>query len=176
MIKYRELTVTEIDVTLFDNFIRYQKVDQCWRKENNKWVIKSDPFIDDWDENDYKILTVCLKNTLDTGGFVYGAFKHGKLKGFVSVEAEFMGPQKDYLDLTSIHVSSDLRNSGIGKTLFLNAKKWAKAKGAMKLYISAHSAVESQAFYQKMGCVEAKWINENHVKAEPFDCQLECKL
>ena len=36
---------------------------------------------------------------------------------------------------------------------FANIKEWAKQKGAKKLYISAHSAVESQAFYKSMGCV-----------------------
>lgn len=45
-----------------------------------------------------------------------------------------------------------------------------------KLYISAHSAVESQAFYKQMGCVEAQVYHLKHVEAEPYDCQLECKL
>lgn len=42
-------------------------------------VIKSDPFIDDWSEEDYAFLVSCLKNTLATGGFVYGAFKQNIL-------------------------------------------------------------------------------------------------
>ena len=59
---------------------------------------------------------------------------------------------------------------------FTNIKEWAKQKGAKKLYISAHSAVESQAFYKSMGCVEAKVYNQKHVEDEPYDCQLECGL
>ena len=54
--------------------------------------------------------------------------------------------------------------------------EWAKQKGAKKLYISAHSAVESQAFYKSMGCVEAEVYNKKHVEDEPYDCQLECDL
>ena len=42
--------------------------------------------------------------------------------------------------------------------------------------ISAHSAVESQAFYKSMGCVEAEVYNQKHVEDEPYDCQLECGL
>ena len=80
------------------------------------------------------------------------------------------------MDLAAIHVSQDMRNSGSGKALFLTAKQWAKEKGAKKLYISAHSAVESQAFYKKMGCVEAKVYHPKHVEEEPFDCQLEVGL
>ncbi len=55
-------------------------------------------------------------------------------------------------------------------------KNWAKKKGGKKLYISAHSAVETQAFYQMMGCVDAEEYDPHHVEAEPFDRQLECIL
>ena len=121
------------------------------------------------------------KNSPTTGdstsnGFVYAAFYDGKLKGFVSVESEMFGGKQGYCDLSSIHISEDMRRKGIGRTLFLAAKEWAKQKGAKKLYISAHSAVESQAFYKSMGCVEAEVYNQKHVEDEPYDCQLECSL
>lgn len=44
------------------------------------------------------------------------------------------------------------------------------------IYISAHSSVESQAFYKAMGCVEAEEYSIKHVEKEPCDCQLECKV
>lgn len=203
MLQYRPLQEQELCRDLFQSFIRRQVVTKCWRKDNgtsseirnktvngtdnkandkpgkspsSKWVIKDAPFIDDWTESDYQVLISCLKNTLRTGGFVYAAFLDGALKGFVSVEAGLFGGGQKYLDLSSIHVSADMRHKGIGKELFIAAKRWAKAQGAGKLYISAHSAVESQAFYRKMGCVEAEEYNEKHVEAEPFDCQLECIL
>lgn len=69
-----------------------------------------------------------------------------------------------------------MRNRGIGSKLFMIAKGWALAHGAKKLYISAHSAVETQAFYRRMGCVEAAFYNKTHVDAEPYDCQLECLI
>ena len=104
---------------------------------------------------------------------MYGAFKDGELKGFSSVEAEFFGSKKEYLDLSCIHVSEELRGEGIGKKLFLAAARWAREKGAKKLYIAGHSAVETQAFYKALGCVEAKEYNKKHVDLEPYDCQLE---
>ena len=176
MIQYRTLTSQELTHQLFEHFIRHKTVTDCWRRENETWVVKSDPFVDDWSKEDYDFLIACLQNTLKTGGFVYGAFYDGCLKGFVSVESELFGGCQKYLDLTSIHVSEDMRGQGIGKTLFAAAKEWAKEKGAKKLYISAHSAVESQAFYKAMGCVEAEVYNQKHVEAEPYDCQLECVL
>lgn len=176
MIQYRELGENELCRKLFSGFIRRQVVTKCWRRENGDWVIKDDPFIDDWSEEDYQTLISCLKNTILTDGVVYAAFVDGVLKGFASVESTFFGEEQEYLDLTSIHVSANFRGSGIGKALFCLAKEWAREKGARKLYISAHSSVESQAFYRKMGCVEAHFYHQQHIEAEPFDCQLECVL
>ena len=176
MIQYRNLHADEICRELFSGFTRHQVVTKCWRQENGGWVIKDAPFIDDWTEADYQTLISCLKHTVATGGFVSAAFDDGTLKGFVSVEPGLFGGEQQYLDLSSIHVSEDSRGAGIGAALFLAAKEWAKKNGAKKLYISAHSAIESQAFYRKMGCVEAHAYHPQHVEKEPFDCQLECKL
>lgn len=134
MVQYRKLNINELGLPLFRSFQRRQVVTDCWRKENGQWVVKSDPFIDDWGEKDYEILIFCLKNTIATDDLVYGAFADGELKGF------------------------------------------AREKNAKKLYISAHSAVESPAFYKAMGCVEAKEYNAEHVEKEPYDCQLECDM
>ncbi len=176
MIEYRAVSAGELDRELFRPFIRHQVVVKCWRRDGGEWVIRDDPFIDDWSEEDYGFLVSCLKNTVSTGGLVLGAFLDGELKGFASVEPELFGGEHCYLDLSSIHVSEDMRGQGIGAALFAAAKDWARAHGGRKLYISAHSAVESQAFYRRMGCVEAQEYNRKHVEAEPFDCQLECVL
>ena len=176
MVQYRTLRENELCRELFGGFIRHQVVTKCWRREKGEWVIREDPFIDDWTEADYRTLISCLKNTVSTGGVVYGAFIAGTLKGFASVEPDFMGKEGQYLDLSSIHVSEDARGTGIGRALFLMAKEWARARGAKKLYISAHSAVETQAFYRSMGCVEALEYDRRHVDREPFDCQMVCVL
>jgi len=176
MLQYRTLSAEEIHRALWNGFVRHQTVTRCWRKENGAWVIRDAPFVDDWSEEDYQTLVSCLKNTAATGGFVYAAFEGAGIKGFVSVEPELFGGEQRYLDLSSIHVSEDRRGRGIGKTLFLAAKDWAKEHGARKLYISSHPAVESQAFYRRMGCVEAEVCHPGHVEREPCDCQLECSL
>ncbi len=176
MMIYRQLEKREICRKLFGRFLRHQVVRDCWRRVEGEWCVREDPFIDDWTEADYEKLISCLRNTADSGGFVYGAFLDGWLKGFVSVEPTLFGGENRYLDLSSIHVSEDMRGRGTGRALFLAAKEWARERGAGKLYISAHSAVESQAFYKAMGCVEAQEYNQRHVEEEPFDCQLECAI
>jgi len=65
---------------------------------------------------------------------------------------------------------------GIGKRLFSLICRKAKEMGAKKLYISAHSSQETQAFYKTMGCIEAVEYNDELVAREPCDCQLEYKL
>lgn len=175
-IVFRQLTVKEIRRDLFSAFIRRQVVQRCWRMMDGRWRIIDAPFIDDWTEEQFRFGIECLQNTVRTGGLVLGAFFHGKLKGFVSVEPDFIGTDSQYLDLSSIHVSADMRRKGIGALLFEKAKDWARKKGARKLYISSHPAVESQAFYKKMGCVDAEYICAEHIAREPFDRQLEAVL
>lgn len=86
------------------------------------------------------------------------------------------GNDQEYMDLTNIYVSEEMRRKGIGKELFLAAANWARNQGAKKFYISAHSAVESQTFYYSMGCVEAEQYQQKYVDEEPYDCQLEILL
>lgn len=176
MLEYRTLSENEICRELFSSFIRRQEVTKCRRFENGKWTVKDAPFIDDWSESDYSALVEDLKSCVRDGGFVFAAFDSSALKGFVSVNAGFFGGGHKYMDMAELHVSEDMRGRGIGSFLFLAAKRWAKQQGAGKIYISAHSAVETQAFYAKMGCVEAELYSQKHIKKEPFDCQLELKI
>lgn len=175
-IRYNHLCAHEIHNKLFQGFIRTQKVNKCWRKENNQWILKDDPFIDDWTEQDYQDLIAHLRCIIATKGLVYAAFSGKQLKGFVAVAANLFGDTQTYLDMTELYVSQDMRRCGIGSALFAFAKEWAKQNGAKKLYISAHSAFETQEFYRKMGCVEAVFYHQKHIQTEPYDCQLECVL
>ena len=172
-IEYKELKEAGIDLTLFTTFNRYQDVKKCWRKENGEWVLKEIAFAEQWGSDEYEFLVKCLQNTIKTGGTVFGVFHNDVLIGFTAVENEFFGSQKEYLQLSSIHISYENRGMGIGEKLFSLACKKAKEMGAQKLYISAHSSEETQAFYKAMGCVEAMEYNDKLVAEEPCDCQLE---
>lgn len=176
MISYKILSAEDINRSLFNSFIRRQTVVKCWRKEQGSWIIKDAPFTDDWSETDYQQLIAHLKSLLCSGGFVCGAFYQGALKGFVSVDAQWFGGYGEYLDLTNLHVSEDMRRLGIGRTLFLAAAECAGKQGAKKLYLSAHSAVETQAFYRSVGCAEAERYSKKHAEEEPYDCQMEYVL
>ena len=153
---WRTLREQEIEPGLFRDFIRHQVVDLCLRRDAGGWAVRSCPFVDSWSQADYRFLCECLRRTVRTGGLVYAVFAAGRLKGFVSVESEFFGSEGQYLDLSALHVSEDLRRSGVGRALFLAAADWARRQGAR--------------------CVDAAETNRQHVEAEPFDRQLEYLL
>lgn len=173
---YRILQEPEINRHLFYGFIRRQKVDLCWRRSKDQWIIKSDPFTDDWDETDYSSLIASLKETVLLGGAVFGAFENEQLTGFASVPPQRLGSCAQYLSLENLFVSEPFRGNGVGTRLFLLCADWAREHGGKRLYISAHSAVETQAFYRGLGCIEAQEYSRKHVEKEPFDCQLEYPL
>lgn len=171
--EYRMIGTENLTRALFAHFIRRQEVTKCWRREAGEWVIRDAPFTDDWSEKDYALLLAELRELLSNGGIVIGAFYKNELKGFASVSGVLFGGRREYLDLTNLHVSQDMRRQGIGRELFLRAADIAREHGAKKLYLSAHSAIESQAFYRAMGCVEATEYSAYHTEKEPFDCQME---
>ena len=166
----------EIDLALFHAFERHQIVNRCWRKENGEWRIRDIAFVEQWGSAEYEVLCLDLKRTIQSGGAVSCALIDGKLKGFAAVSAGLFGKDQEYIDMPALHVSEESRGMGIGKELFRLVADWAREQGAAKLYISGHSAVETQAFYRAMGCVEATEYSEKHVAAEPCDCQLEYSL
>ena len=173
---FRELTEPEMTTDLFRRFNRYQEVSRCWRKVGGDWVIKNAAFTEQWNAGDYKRLLFSLTNTLRKGGTVLGAFRDGALVGFASVENTLFGARGDYLELSYFHVTYELRGRGIGRRLFALACQSARQKGAAKLYISAHSSVETQAFYRALGCVEAAEPDESFSQREPCDVQMEVAL
>lgn len=175
-IQYRPLAGCDITMDMFSGFDRYQEVKRCWRKIDGEWRLIDHPFIDNWSEEDKLFLLDCLLNTLKTGGLVHGAFSGGRLIGFCSVENEPFGSENQYLQLSCIHVSNGCRGGGVGRRLFEIACESARALGGKKLYISAHSAEETQRFYKSLGCTEALEYNQKLVEAEPVDCQLELRL
>ncbi len=175
-IAYEELFYFDLSLGLFDRFNRHQVVNWCWRKKDGKWALQNIPFTEEWDQDGKAALVDSLKRTLQSGGIVIGAFSNQSVIGFASVESQSFGPDLEYVQLSNLHVSFEYRGKGIGKRLFKMACNAARALGARKLYISAHSAEETQAFYKSMKCKEAEFYCAKLVMKEPCDCQLEYVL
>jgi GNAT superfamily N-acetyltransferase len=175
-ISFKSLDLADLGKTFLETFNRYQVTNRVWYKENSEFMIKSDHFIDEWDDKKKRFVIEDLKQCLNKGGAVIAAYDDEGLTGFANVEAKLFGSNKEYVELPYIHVSYEKRGFGIGKELLSRCSMEARKLGAKKLYIAAHPSVESQAFYQAMGCESAAEINQYIVEKEPLDLQLEKKL
>lgn len=99
-----------------------------------------------------------------------------RMIGLAAVSNHPIGSTGQYRQLALLHVSADVRGNDIGRALFIRACGEARALGAQKLYISAHSSEETIAFYRRMGCTEAQEYDAALVALEPCDCQMEFTL
>ena len=174
----RELTLNDLFPSLLQHFNRYQEVNRCVRMENDKWVLKDIPFIEQWDEAIKKeIIDIDFTNCINSGGVVWGVFnERNEVIGFACLLSNFFGSENQYLQLMQIHTSYEYRSRGIGKDLFKLCTDKARELGAKKLYISTHSAEESQNFYENIGCVDAQEVNKKLAELEPYDRQMEFVL
>jgi ribosomal protein S18 acetylase RimI-like enzyme len=175
-INYQFMDLTSLQSTNLKKFNRYQETNTVLYKDNDQYRIKSDHFVDQWDDNKKTLVLQDLQECVKSGGIVVGAFVEGDLIGFANVEGDLFGSKQEYRELTYIHVSNELRNSGIGKKVFQLCCEKAKEMGTKKLYIAAHPSEETQHFYRKMGCTYAVEINQTIFEKEPLDIQLELIL
>lgn len=182
MVLLDEINIMELDKNdlvpeLLEHFNRYQEVTNVWRIIDGKTVLVKNPFVENWDsELKKEIVSEDFTNCISSGGVVYGAFYKNRLIAFASILHDFFGSQKQYLQLMQLHISYEYRHLGIGKRLFSLCACQAKEWGAKKLYISTHSAEETQHFYKAVGCTNAAEINKELAEHEPFDLQLEFSL
>ncbi|WP_163102592.1 GNAT family N-acetyltransferase [Peribacillus alkalitolerans] len=173
---YRTLIKEELNDDLLINFNRFQETNRVWYKDNDQYHIKEDHFVEKWEDNKKIQVIQALRECMKSGGLVMGAFDNTNLVGFANVEGELFGSREEYLELPFIHVSNELRGSGIGKKLIEFCCEGARNLGAKKLYIAAHPSIETQHFYKSVGCTYAVEINERILAKEPLDIQMELVL
>ena len=176
---FREISATDIVSPLFAGIQRHQHVTRVVARDGStgEWVEQPADYVDDWDAETIRSLTPYVRNTADTGGLVLGAFDdEDVLVAFVTAESDPMGAAGDYLELTALHVSEELRGRHIGRQLFLRAAHWARERGATKLFLSTNPAIETQRFYEGLGCVDATEPLVPHGVPDPRDRPLEYVL
>ena len=171
-------------------YVRYQLTTRvvraaCGTGAHAEALVK-DRFEDDWDADRLVEIETYLRACLGRGGAVVvaleaapgpGGVEHrDAVVGFAAVEAERFGPGRAYVELTYLHVTRPRRGRGIGGRLFVAACSAAEKLGAERLYIGAHPAVETQAFYRAAGCVPARYTHPTVFEREPRDIQLEKRL
>lgn len=176
-IEYRRLAKEDLTPGLLDNFERHQEVTRVWRDVDGILTLIDNPFCEEWqDAEKAELLHRCFPETISGGGAVFAAFYKGNLIAFATLPLPLFGSRGQYIQLSNLHVSFEFREMGIGRKMFGICVEEARRLSAQKLYISAHSAEETQAFYRAMGCVPAEEKNARLTGLEPCDIQLEYDL
>ena len=175
-LRFERLTKQNFDEHALDAFVRHQEVTQCWRRIDGEWRLLPIRFTEDWNLQECRRIAGNIAGKLDADIVGYGAFDEGIVVGFITIGTACFGSRGQYVQLAEFEVSEDYRGMKIGKQLFALGCEAARALGAGKLYISAHSSMESQEAYRALGCVHAEEINAALAEAEPCDVQMEYTL
>lgn len=172
-IHYERLNSDNFNVHSLDDFVRHQKVSECWRNVNGEWKLVPICFEENWSLEKCREIAADVVLHFEKDQSAFGAFDGEKVVGFITISHEIFGKTAKYAELVCFQVSEPYRGKGIGRNLFAMACEEAENLGAEKLYISGHSSKESQAAYKALGCVHAKEINQTRAEEEPCDVQLE---
>ena len=175
-VEFERLTRQNFTECALDTFVRHQEVTKCWRRVDGEWRLLPIRFTEEWDVQECRRIAGDIAGKLDAGIVGYGAFEEGAVVGYITIGTARFGSRGQYVQLAEFEVSEEHRGMKIGKRLFELGCGAARALGAERLYISAHSSMESQAAYRALGCVHAQEINEALAQAEPCDVQMEYVL
>ena len=129
-----------------------------------------------WDPSELEVSLEHLYDIYDRNGTIFGAFDGDRLIAVSALESEFIGKEKDQLQLYFHHVDSQYRHSGVGGKLLRKVMAKAKNLGGKKLYISATPSKNTIEFYMHVGCRLTSDLNSKLYKLEPEDIHLEFTL
>lgn len=156
---------------------RSEIIENIYSYENGALVLKPDTFdVRGWPSGEPEKYTPILRDGFDLGGWFCGAFEDDKLVGVAILENKFIGPAKDQLQLSFLHVSHPYRGTGLGKRLFALARTQARERGAKKMYVSATPSEHAIHFYLRQGCEVTPDPDPELYDLEPKDIHLVCAV
>jgi len=168
MIEIKQVDKDNFCETSLDSFDRYQEVQNVFRMENGRLVLKKHPFTETWSPERRREKAAEI---LSGKHITYCAFDGDMVVGEIMLIPEL---NENRLIIDSFHVSRDYRRHGIGRRLVETARDYAKSRGAAALYASCCSAEETIRFYSAMGFEPSEHPIPRYVEDEPFDIQMEC--
>lgn len=173
---YRPLTESDLYPGSMQNFQRHQVVTECWRHTPEGLKLLPIAFVDDWDDAKRRKREMELRTLPQRGGIAFGALRDGELLGYIALAQQSPDCPANTLEVLSFHVGEPYRGQGIGKHLFAMAVAEGRRRKMRRLYISSHSAKESYAAYEHLGCRETQDVLASAVEKEPCDIQREYLL
>ena len=170
MIEIKQAGRNNFCETSMDSFDRFQEVQNVWRMENGRFVLKFQPFTETWspEQRRKKAGEILSGRTI-----TFCAFEADTVVGEIMLLPEL---NENRLIIDSFHVSRAYRRRGIGRRLVEAAADYARGRGASALYASCCSAEETIGFYKAMGFRLSEHPIPSYVEGEPSDIQMECRL
>jgi len=170
MIEIKQADRNNFCESSMDSFDRFQEVQNVWRLENGRLVLKFQPFTETWSpERRRKKAGEILSGKFIT----FCAFEKDAVVGEIMLNPEL---NENRLIIDSFHVSRAYRRRGIGRRLIETVAEYARGCGASALYASCCSAEETIDFYRAMGFRLSERPIPSRVEDEPFDIQMELRL
>ena len=153
---------------------RSEIIKQFYYYKNRKLVLKKKYYhILGWQPNEIERTIDNLFDLYDRGGSFFALFQEERIVGVVALECNFIGSNKDQLQVAFLHIDKNYRKKGFGRVLLKEAIERAKELGAKKLYLSATPSKNTVDFYMHLGCKLASEINPELYQLEPEDIHLE---
>ena len=167
MIEIKQAGRSNFRETSMDSFDRFQEVQNVWRMENGRLVLRCHPFTETWSPERRREKAAEI---LSGEYITFCAFDGDTVVGEIMLNPEL---NENRLIIDSFHVSRAYRRHGIGRRLVEAAADYARGRGASALYASCCSAEETIAFYKAMGFRLSERPIPSRVEEEPFDIQME---
>jgi predicted N-acetyltransferase YhbS len=173
--EYRVMTEDELKrVTELD---RREIIDAVYYYRNGSLdLVKEHWDVPEWSFREKKQKIESLREVYNRGGTIFGAFDESRLVGVIALDIEYIGRNKDQLNLPGLWVSRKYRKMGIGKALVELVVQRAREIGAKKLYVSATPSRNTVDFYMKREFRLAQEINQKLFELEPEDIHMELEL
>ena len=175
--KLKIRTINRREIEQVKNIDRSEIVDKIYYLEAGQLKLKNEFYnIRSWQVSDLEKNIEHLYKIYDKGGYLVGCFDSNKLVGVAALDSEFIGNNRDYLQLYFLHVDSKYRRTRIGSKLLKKVANHAKKLMAKKLYISATPSQNTIDFYINIGCQLVSELNPDLYQLEPNDIHLELSL
>lgn len=117
-----------------------------------------------------------LEESFDRGAVFLGVFHGPDIVGIMVLDTLRLGPRRDLLQLSFLHVGRDYRGRGLGTALFEEATRVARGLGAQGLYVSATPSERTVGFYLARGCRPIAVPDPVLFEREPEDIHFECRF
>ena len=156
---------------------RTELIEAVYYLTDGQLVLKPEHYdVKGWPNGEAEKYTPLLEACYERGGWFYGLFDSQELVGVAVLDNQFLGKNKDQLQLKFLHISRKYRGQSLGKQLFSRAAEEALQRGAKRLYISATPSEHTINFYLGLGCKVTLEPDKELFELEPEDIHLEYDL